>query len=318
MANPLESDVHVDAAMTAMAINWAGQNYVWDKIAPVVPVAKQSDKYFTFDKDTLRLNDATRRAPGRPAQRGGYNLSSASYYCDNWAIGKQTPNEALRNADAAINLDQTDTLYCVEQVNRALELEAVAALFTTSLWGSDITGVAASPTASQAVYWSSYATSSPIEDVRAQADAVQKATGIRPNRLWLGREVYSKLLDHPDIVERVGSGLALRLTTAEVLAGIFDVQFVHVGEASYNSALEGATASNAFISGKHALLYYAPTTPSLELPSAMYSMRWGNRVILNYEDSPVGAQARVIECHDYVDFVLTSSALGVFFSAIIV
>lgn len=317
MANPLESDVHVDAAMTAMAIAWGGQNYIWDKIAPVVPVGKQSDKYFIFDKDTLRLNEASKRAPGRPAQRGGYNLSTGAYYCDDWSIGKQTSNEALKNADGALNLDQTDTLYCTEQVNRALEIEAVASLFATSLWSADIAGVTASPTASQAIFWNLYGTSSPIENVRAQCDAVQRATGLRPNRLWMGREVHSALLDHPDVVERIGNAMSLRLTTSEVLAGVFGVEQVHVGDASYNSAQEGATAVNAFISGKNALLYYAPNTPSLDVPSAFYSMRWGNRVVLNYEDSPVGAMARVIECHDYVDFVLTSNALGVFFSAIV-
>ena len=90
-----------------------------------------------------------------------------------------------------------------------------------------------------------------------------------------------------------------------------------VGQASYNTAAEKATASNSWVHGKNALLYYVPSSPSIDEPSAMYSFRWGPRSILNYEDTPPGKMSQVVECHDYVDFVLTASTLGRFFSGIV-
>jgi hypothetical protein len=315
MSNPTAGDVHVDAALSDLAISWGAQQYVWDKFFPVVQVPKQSDKYYVFDKDYLRTNEAGIRAPGTLANRGGYALSSSSFFCDNYAMGKSTPNEVIKNADPAINPDEADLTYCTEMVNRKLEIDLVTAAFAASIWGTDVTGASSTGT-NQVIYWSTLASSSPIEDVRYYQDVIQKATGWRPNRLVVGREVFTKLLDHPDIVARLAV-TGLQVATEAIVAQILGVDQLIVAAASYNSAAEGATASNAFVAGKNALLYYAPRSQSKDIPSAGYTFRWGPRAVLNYEDAPVGKQARVIEVHDYVDFVVTASSLGVFFSGIV-
>lgn len=317
MSNPAASDVHVDAALTEMAIAWGAQQYVWDQVCPVVDVSKQSDKYFVFNAADLRRSEgnAVKRAPATLAGRGGYRLSSSTYYAENFAWAKARPREVERNADAALNLQQADTRYVTEVVNRAIEVAQATDVFAASKWGLDITG-ASSVSTNHVIYWSTYATSTPIDDVAAQADAIQLATGYRPNRLWLGRPVLTYLLNHPDILDRLPSN-ATRIARIESLAAIFDVDQIIVGAASYNSAAEQATASNSWIHGKNALLYYAPMSASREEPSAMYTFRWGPRTVLSYEDSPAGKMASVIEVHDYLDFVITSTALGTYFTGIV-
>lgn len=319
MSNPTASSVHVDAALTQLAIAWGGQQYIWDKVCPVVTVDKQSDKFFKFTAADLRRSEATTaRAPGTLALRGGYSVSTSTYYCDNWAWAKATPDEVKRNADPAVALgmDQRDTEYCTEMVNRQAEIQQAADVFVSGSWDTTCTGVTASPSSVQAVYWSDYSNSSPIEDIRSRQDTLQQNTGYRGNRLWLGRQVYSKLLDHPDLIERMSTA-ATRTMRLEILAELFEVDQVIVGQASYNSAAEGVTASNSFVHGKHALLYYVPNSPALDVPSAMYTFRWGPRSVLKYRDTPEGKMADVVECHDYLDFVVTSSALGVYFSGIV-
>ena len=316
MSNPTASDVHIDAALSDLAIAWGSQQYVWDQLAPVVDVPKQSDKYHIFTLDDFRRDEIPGpRAEKTLAERGEYGLSNDSFYCDDWAWGKSTSKEAKKNADAALNLEQADLRYCLGVVNRRIELQWVSEVFTTSVWDTDITG-AASVAANQVIYWSTEATSTPIQDVRAQADAIQKATGERPNRLAMGREVLTVLLDHPDIVDRLPVN-AIREVMLKHLAALFEVDEIIVGVASYNSAKKGATVSNSFIWGKNALLYYVPSSPSKDVPSALYSFRWGPRSVLNYEDTPAGKMADVIEVHDYVDVKVTASELGVFFSGIV-
>ena len=316
MSNPTAADVHVDAALTDLAQGYVSQNYIWDQVAPVVTVDKQSDKYFVFDRDDMRRDEIeSARAPGTVATRGQYELSTDSYYCQDWAWGKQTADETNRNADAALNLQQTDTFYCTDKVNLKIELNLATACFATSIWDTDIAGGAA-VTTDVVIYWSTYATSTPIADVRAQADSIQKETGQRPNRMILGREVLSMLFDHPDFVDRLNVG-ATREVTLAALAQLFEVDQVVVGGASYNSAAKDATAVGAFAWGKNALLYYVPAAPSKDVPSAMYNFRWGPRSTLLYRDTPAGKMADVVEVHDYVDTKITGSDLGVFFSAII-
>lgn len=318
MSNPTVSDVHVDAALTQLAIDWGAQQYVWDQFAPVVPVDKQSDKYYIFDKDALRRDEAVApRAPGTLAGRGGYKLSTDSYFCTNWAWGKQITDETRQNADPVLRLsmDQKAAGYTTEVVNRRIEIQQASEIFTASVWGTDITGVTSNPSSTQAVQWDR-AESTPIEDIRARADAIQLATGYRPNRLGLGRQVYSKLQDHPDLLDRMSTATTRAMKLA-LLAELFEVEQVVIGQASYNTAAQEAAASNSFVHGKHALLYYVPNMPAIDVPSAMYSFRWGPRSVLNYRDAPAGVKADVVETHDYVGFKVTSTALGNFFSGII-
>jgi len=313
--NPTASDVHVDAALSDLAIAAGAQQYVWDQLAPVVPVEKQSDKYFVFNDDDFRRNEAAIRAPGTVAQRGGYQISTDTYYCDDYAFGQQIVNEVERNADGPINPERDATMYVTEATNRAIEIQWVSEVFVASVWDTDVTG-ASSTNTNQVIYWSTYATSTPIQDVREYADAIQLATGMRPNRLALGRQVLSELMDHPDIVDRLPVG-AMRDVTLAHLAQLLDVEQIVVGSASYNTASKFETASNSFAWGKNALLYYAPSSPSITTPSALYSFRWGPRQVLNYDDAPAGRMAKVIEVHDYVDVKVTGSAYGVFFSGIV-
>ena len=58
MPQPTQSQVHVDAILTNISVAYLqrAENFIADKVFPVVPVDKQSDKFFTYDKnDWLRL-----------------------------------------------------------------------------------------------------------------------------------------------------------------------------------------------------------------------------------------------------------------------
>lgn len=312
MSNPITKDVHLDAALTDLAINWGAQQYVWNRVAPIVPVDFQSDKYHIWTMADFRQDETTAlRAPGTLAERGQFTLSNDSYYCNNYAWGKAIPDEVERNADAALRVGQQAVKYCTEVINRRLEIIQATAIFSTAAWASYIVGAAARNTAAsppEVIYWSTYATSTPIIDVRWRADTMQSTTGIRPNKMLMGRRVFSTLLDHPDFIDRL-SVTTTRKMTLEAIAELFEVDEVIVGQASY--------ATNTWVHGNSMLLYYAPNGPTTDDASAMYTFQWGPRGVLNYRDSPAGKLSDVIEVHEYIDFKITSTALGTYFSEII-
>jgi len=299
-ALPGGTDVHVDTALSAVSIGYRNQAYIWPDLFPVVPTAKQSDKYHIFDKADLLRNEAGVRAPGTLANRGGYRLSTGSFFCNDHSFGKQTPDEISANADESLELDQADTEYVTGQVELDLELELAGAIFTTGVWGTDAT---------PSTQWGTLATSDPLADAATGIETVLKNTGYKPNTLTLGYEVWTVLMNHPDFIDRLATQTT-RVLQEAAAAQLFGVENLIVGTATQNTASEGETFVGSFVWGKHALLTYVPPSPGKRTPSAGYTFRWGARKVLRYRDTPEGVLSDVIEVHDYLDPVVTGSDLG--------
>ena len=70
MAEPTAQQVHIDQALTNIAIRYSNEKYVFDQIFPRVPVQKQTDKFFKFTKEHWFRDDAMPRAPGTRAVPG--------------------------------------------------------------------------------------------------------------------------------------------------------------------------------------------------------------------------------------------------------
>jgi len=303
MPLPTGTDVHVDAALSQVSISYKNASYIYDRMFPYVTVPKQSDKYFTFAKADLFTDDADIRAPGASAKRGGYRVSSTSFFCDDWAFSKQLPDEVRDNADAGLQIEQADTDFVTDKLMLRLERQLVSEAFVTSVWGTTIT---------PGTVWTTYATSAPLEDIAVGVETVLKNTGFAPNKFIMGQEVWTDLKNHPDIVDRLPV-TGLKDVQLAAFAQLIGVSEALVGQSVYNSAAENETASMAYNWGKNALLLYVPPSPGVRTPSAGYTFRWGNREVLKFRDSPDDRKADVIMVHEYVDFVLTGTDLGYFF-----
>ena len=61
---PNRSDIHIDKALTNLSVKYFqdASNFIADKVFPVVPVAKQSDRYFMYKKEDWFRDDARLRA----------------------------------------------------------------------------------------------------------------------------------------------------------------------------------------------------------------------------------------------------------------
>ena len=79
MPQPTNTDVHVDGPLTNLSVGFKNdmKAFVADQVFPTVPVAKQTDKYFTYTQGDFFRTDAQLRAPGTESAGSGYNLSTA-------------------------------------------------------------------------------------------------------------------------------------------------------------------------------------------------------------------------------------------------
>lgn len=331
MPNPTPGDVHVNRPLTNILVGYM-QNasaFVADQVFPNVPVAKQSDRYFVYNIGDFYRDTMAKRAPGTESAGDGFGLDNTpTYFCDKWALHKDIDDDLRANADDPLNLDRDTTLFLAQKAMLNRETNFVTNYFSTGIWTGanvDVTGVSASPAGNTVLQWND-TNSTPITDVKTYATTVQGKTGYRPNKIVLGRQVWDKLSEHPDIVARIqysSSNTNPAIVSKQAVAALFELDQVLVMEAVKNSAAQGATDSIAFIGGKSALLVYAAPSPSIMEPSAGYTFSWtgllgagamGGRtktIRLDWKNSD-----RVEVEQAYAQSVVAAS-LGVFFATIV-
>jgi hypothetical protein len=312
MAQPTASSLHIDSALTNLTTAFIqnANNFVAQRVFPIVPVDKKSDKYFTFSQNDFMRSEMQRRAPATESAGMGYTVSNDSYSADVFALHHDVPDEVRQNADSPLSPDRNATQLLTQQALLKLEIQWATDYFGTSIWGTDST---------PGTLWD-VATSDPIKDVRTGRRVILSNTGFLPNTLVLGFNVMDALVQHPDIVDRVKYTSAQNVTT-DILARLFEVDRVLVAQAVKATNVEGATAAYDFTHGKHALLCYANPTPALEMPSAGYTFEW--RGISQGLGAGVAVsrfrmehlKADRIEIESAWDNKVVSSSLGYFFSS---
>jgi hypothetical protein len=275
MPQPSINSVHVDAILTNISVAYLQNqdNFIADKVFPVIPVDKKSDKFFTYTKNDWFRDEAQRRAGGTESAGGGYGLSTGSYSADVFAFHKDLDDQTLANADAPLNPLREATEFVTRRLMLRKEVQWNTDFFAGGVWANDYDGVSGAPTTNQVKQWSDYAASDPIDDIEDAKAGILSTTGMEPNTLVLGYDVFRALKNHPDIVDRIKYTSA-QTVTADMLAAMFDIPRVIVSKGVKATNNEGATAAYSFTSGKKALLAYVAPTPGLLTPSAGYSFSW--------------------------------------------
>lgn len=313
--NPTAGDVHVDAALSEIAIAYRNKQFIADQVLPLVPVEKQSDKYYIWDKGSWLTNQVELRTPGDTYPEARMKLSTDTFYCDIYHLGFPIPDENVKNQDAAIDLETRGAEFLAHQFALNREIQIAATIFTTGVWDTNPT------VGADFVAWDDDDNSNPPEDLDTYRDTVLQNTGVLPNTLVIGKQVFSKLRRNPillDMFKYTGKGI---LTAAQV-AEALDIERLLVGTCVQRTSAEGAgTAAQAFVWGKKALLLYVPPKPALDEPAAGYTFVW------NLEDT--GLTVNVIPTRqddrdrDFLkgkhafDFKVTASDCGVFFDNVI-
>lgn len=276
MPNPTASDVHVNAALTNISVAFMQEDnsFVADRVFPLVPVSKQSDRYFVYNKGDFFRSEAQLRAPGTPSAGAGFSIDNTpSYYADVYAIHKDIDDQIRANSDAAIAPDRDATLFVTQQLMLRREITWATSFFGAGVWTGSTTGGDIGVAQLLNGAWSA-AGSTPIEDVDRQADAMQRLTGYRPNKLVVGPQVHRVLKNHPDVLDRIRYTQE-GIVTEQLLASLLGVDEYMVARATQNTAAAGATDVMSYVSGQDdALLCYSSPTPGLMTPSAGYMFTW--------------------------------------------
>jgi|TARA_R110001606_G_scaffold106639_2_gene231159 hypothetical protein len=326
------SQVHIDTPLSNLTLAYAQSqtNFVADKVFPTVGVARQSDKYYIYDRANMnRTGDVKKLAPRTEVNRIGMTISNSSYFADVYGLGMDFDEQTIANEDEVLNIRSAgaETLAMRLMIHR--EENFATTFFSTGVWGTEVAGAASG--AGTPVYWNDYTNSTPITDVTDARRAMQlKSGGYKPNTMVVGKVTRDELINHPDILARLNGGSTVTnpaLITDAKLAEIFEVENFFVMEAVNNTAVEGAAESNAFIGGKHALLCHTPSSAGLMTPAAGMTFAWNNIpgannlgiTVESFSDDALKRQqiAEHIQVKMSYDMKVVGADLGYFFKDIV-
>ena len=276
--NPTAGDIHVNRPLTNFGQKFLQSQTMFQafRAMPNLPVSKQSDLYWKFDRGDFYRDEAKERADNTEAATGGFKVSTDNYFAKVYAFASDISDRQRANQDEGINLERSKTEFVTHKLLIKREVDFTSAFFNTGIWTTDRAGVTSSPSGSQFIKWSQ-AASDPISDVRTGVRTVHGTTGYRPNKMLIGREAYDTLLDNDAILDRIQGGSTTgnpANVNRQLIAALFELDDIIVMDSVKNSAVKGAADSIGFIGGDNALLYYAPNSISQEEPTAGVQFSW--------------------------------------------
>lgn len=261
-------DLHIDRNLSNLAIGFTENATIAGTIAPIVTVGKQSDQYPIWSRaDAMRVEN-DKRSPGTEANKITQSVSSDTYFANNYALKKSVTIEDRVNADAIYlqKLINGAADYVSRKLALGWEARVNTLVFTAANVGSS---------AAVASEWDAAASSDPLGDIQTAIDNVQDLTGTRPNRMTMGLKAWRSLRRNDQIRNIIfGTNNGGGYPSRAQIAGLVELETITVGEAYRNTAEEGLAETLVPFWGDNALIYYAPSAPSIDLPSFMYSFRW--------------------------------------------
>lgn len=309
-------DVHIDVPLSNIAVEaFSTGDFVGMQLFPVVDVRKQSDKYYTITKNSwLRTPSTTLRSPKTPPGRVEFDVSSDSYFADNFALASENAHEVLANADDPIQLRARTTRFLVDMLMRDQEVRVANQV-------TSITNIGSGVILAGAAKWSNYVSSDPIADVTTGHAFIRSNTGLLPNTMLLDFDTYQTVRRHPVLLDMYKYTQGGLVNDAE-MREVFKVDRIIVSNAIRNAAPENATASLVNIWGNNCLLAHITSNPT-GLRTATFGLAfrwlnpelpapWGVRV---YNDPDPGKKTEILEAGYYQDEKIVAPQLGYLINA---
>lgn len=316
---PTRNAVHINAPLTNISIAYIQEDshFIAGKVFPEIPVDKQSDSFFKYNKEDWFRDEAKPRADGTESAGSGYGLSQDVYGCVVDAFHKDVGDQTRANADNPLNPDRDATNFVTQRLLLRREKQWVAGYFKTGVWGTDKVGGAQG--GGDFTYLSDYTNSDPTTLLDDGKELILKTTGFEANTLVVSFQVFNKLKRHP-VIRDYYKYTSANSITAQMIAAVLEIENLFVAKAVENTANEGAAAVMNFTHGKNMLLCHVAKTPGLLVPSAGYTFAW--KGISAGLGKPVGVsrfrmqalKADRIEGEQAFDMKVVGADLGVFYS----
>ena len=300
----------VDPILSTVAQGYKNAELIGDALFPIVPVGTRGGKIITFGKEDFAIYN-TARAPGANTRRVQFGYSGSSFALESHSLEGLVPVELMQEAQAVPNIDQgTVAVFKVQSIifNRLEFAQATLALTAGNYAASNKATLAGTS------QWSDLTSgvSDPIKDIEVAKEAVRKQIGRRPNTVVMGAAVFAMLKLHPKVIDRV-KYTGRDVATVELLAALFGVKRVVVGEAVY---ADGAGVMNDMW-GKGVVVAYTDLSGVADAgsPTFGYTYRLQGYPLVEQPYAERNAKSWIYPVTDEVVPVIAGASAGYLISA---
>ena len=263
-----QGSTRVSRPLTNVSIQYRNNETIYNKFMPELPVSKESDQYWIYNKD-FRLSDTT-RANGAEANMVTHEYSTSSYSTVEHALKDVITDTDRANTDAPLNLDVDATEFLSDQILQRTEFETAKLLFTTTTYSNNAT-------LNTATAWiRNTTTSAPIQNVLSATNVIIKTSGMRPNTVILGKDSTDALKENQNVHERI-KYVEKSIVTEDLLASLFEVDNVYTGTMVRDTSQEGLASTISFIWGSDALVAYFAPRAGIRTKSAAMMFRQSSK-----------------------------------------
>lgn len=292
---------HLDVPLSNLVVEaFAGiDEYIGQRLFPVIPVDHESDKYYVVDQDSWLRVPNTRRARGQRPERIEFRISSDSYFADNYALAEDNFKEDLANADMAIRIRERSARNVMHGLARDLEVRIANRVTSGTNVGSYVSLTGGNK-------WSDPVASDPIADVTTAHAFIENNTGLRANTLVIDKDTLRVVRRHPvllDLFKYTAGGVV----NDQQLREVFEVETILIGRGRKNNALESATASFTNIWGNNVILARVQPGNTMQTMTFGLGFRWTPEGIptpmsvVRYDDPDPGKKVETTEVGYYQD-----------------
>lgn len=302
------------AAFFEFDLEMEAAGFVGTRVLPVVEVGLQADNPGKVPLEQLLQENSTARASGANYNRGSFKFETFSYATEENGFEEPIDARDEKRYMHIIDAERVASARALAQVMRGHEKRVADAVFNTSTW----TG--ASLTTAIVNEWDDATNAVPVTDVEAAVRKIYDGSGLWANALVINRKVFRNLRNCDQITDRIassGAGSAIKASdiTAEMLAQVFDLDFVIVAGSSKNTAKEGQAASVSQIwSDEYAMVCRVATTNDIREACIGRTFHWsedgsviGGAIEEYYEEQ---TRSRIIRVRHDTDEVIMYPQAG--------
>ena len=279
-----------------------------DQVLPRVQVPREEFGYNVFPMEDAFTIPDTRVGRTSKVNQVEFSASRLTSQTDDYGLEDPIPYKDIENARASgYDPEARAAEVLTDLILLDREVRASNLVFALGSYASTNRA-----TLSGTSQWSDTVNSDPVTALENAIDAML----LKPNKLVLGRAVWSQLKRHPKVVTAVlGSANSTGRVTKQALADILEIGEVVVGEGWVNTARKGQTASMARAWGKHAsLLYINPTADSDRGITFGITGQFGTRIGARLVDDNIGLDGGVaIRIGERVKELVVANTAGYFF-----
>jgi hypothetical protein len=252
----------IDPILSNVALGYIHPQAVGRFLFPEVPVDISGGQVIEFGKESFKLYN-TVRAPGSNTRRISYGYVGNKFALTNHSLEGQVPFEHLRDAAVmpGIALGSIAVMNVMDTLKLELEVEQANTARDAAQYDANHKVDLA------AAKWTNDA-NDPIKDIDAGREAIRAAVGTYPNILVLSAKAFNAAKNNANVINRF-KYTGRDSITAEMLASIWNIPQVVVGEAIYFD--DAGTAYDVW--GSDAILAYAPSqkAANIQRPSFGYT-----------------------------------------------